>query len=156
MVPVSTLIALAGCGSTHGSTSSAGRSSRARPRVTRSPSHAGAPGVTLLLHGGRSVSLRACGGEHHYRAYAAGATVRYSGTVSPIPTGRWKVKLKIKVCTGGTFTDAGKIEAMRDEHTGAFTGSFQAPGAGAYEARALLYLNGSENAKSRKRHFLTR
>ena len=112
--------------------------------------------VTLLLHDGSNVSIAACGAEHHYRAYAVGATVKYSGAVSPIPSGRWKVKLKIKVCTGGRFTDVGKIEALRNKHTGAYSGSFQAPAAGIYEARATLYLNGAESAKSRKRHFVTR
>ncbi|HEX8977345.1 MAG TPA: hypothetical protein VF781_12590 [Solirubrobacteraceae bacterium] len=114
------------------------------------------PAVTLLLHGGRNATLGACGAEHHFRAYSAGTIVRYTGVVSPIPSGRWKVKLKIKVCTKGRFTEVGKIEALRNKHTGAYGGRFQAPAAGTYEARALLYVNGAESAKSRKRHFLTR
>jgi len=150
------VIALAGCGSSAPAgtrpTTVAPPSSAATPAQTASTSTT----VTLRLHGGSSLSMTACGAEHHYWAYAVGAIVRYTGVVSPIPSGRWKVKLKIKVCTGATFREVGKIEALRDKHTGAYMGSFQAPAAGVYEARATLYLNGSENAKSRKRHFVTR
>lgn len=146
--------ALAGCGSAAPAGTRPATASQAGSASTAPTART--PAVTLLLHRGANVNIGACGAEHHYRAYAVGVTVRYSGAVSPIPSGRWKVKLKIKVCTGGTFTDVGKIEALRDKHTGSFSGSFLAPAAGAYEARALLYVNGSESSKSRKRHFVTR
>jgi hypothetical protein len=91
---------------------------------------------------------------HHYRAYAAGTTISYSGTVAPIPSGHWKVKIKIKVCSGGAFVDLVKIEATRDRHTGAFAGSFRAPAAGDYEARAELYVADTRTATSDKVHFV--
>jgi hypothetical protein len=109
----------------------------------------------LTLRGGSNASLTACGVVHHYRAYAAGTTVSYSGTVTPVPSGHWKVKLKIKVCSGGAFVDLIKVEATRDKHTGAFAGSFPAPAAGDYEARAELYVADVRTARSDKVHFMT-
>jgi len=117
---------------------------------------AGAITIALVLHGGGNAAIQACGSEHHYRTYAVGTTVAFSGTVSPIPSGRWKVKLKVKVCSGGSYSPFAKLDALRDKHTGTFSGSFQAPAAGVYDARAVLYLAGSEAAKSNKRHFATR
>lgn len=112
--------------------------------------------VTLVLHGGGNAAIPACGAEHHYRTYARGTPVVFSGTVRPVPSGTWKVKLKIKVCSGGSFGDFVKIDATRDKHHGTFTGSFPAPATGLYEARAELYLGDSDVAKSDKRHFASR
>jgi len=81
--------------------------------------------------------------------------VGFSGTVQPIPSGTWKVKLSIKVCSGGGFSDFTKIDVQRDKHRGTFSGSFPAPAAGRYSVRAELYVNGSVSAKSDKRHFAT-
>jgi hypothetical protein len=90
---------------------------------------------------------------HHYRVYAAGATISYSGAVRPVPSEHWKIKLKLKVCSGGVFVDLVKVQAIRDKHTGAFHGSFPAPAAGDYEARAELYVTDRRVARSDKRHF---
>lgn len=110
--------------------------------------------VTLVLHGGGNASLSACGETHHYRTYAAGSPVTFSGTVKPVPGGHWKVKLRIKVCQGQTFTDFAKIPAQKGP-SGAFSGSFNAPAKGDYAARAVLYVNGMPRAESSKRHFAT-
>jgi hypothetical protein len=140
------VLALAACGSSaHPAATPQGQPVTADPTVTAS--------LTLTLRGGSNASLTACGRLHHYRVYEAGTTIRYSGTVTPVPSGHWKVKLKIKVCTGGVFVDMVKVQAIRDKHTGAFAGSFPAPAAGDYEARAELYVADVRAARSRKSHF---
>lgn len=116
----------------------------------------GSASISLRLHGGGSATISACGVTHHYRTYAVGATVSFSGKVSPRPSGTWKVKVKIKVCTGGAFQDFTKIDAQRDKHHGTFSGTFPAPAAGLYAARAELYVNDSVVADSDKRHFASR
>lgn len=110
--------------------------------------------VTLALHGGGSADRRACGAEHHFRTYPAGSVIRYSGTVSPIPTGTWKVKLKIKRCSLGNFVDFAKLDAQRNRHRGTFGGTFAAPGPGEYEARAELYVSGVRTVRGEDRHFV--
>jgi len=107
------------------------------------------------LHGGGNVEAQACGALHHFRTYPTATTIAYSGTVSPVPSGSWKVKLKIKVCSRGTFVEFAKLEGSRDRHTGTFRGIFAAPAPGDYEARAELYLAGVETARSDKGHFAT-
>jgi hypothetical protein len=109
--------------------------------------------LTLALKGGSNATLSACGVLHHYRVYAAGTTISYSGTVTPVPTGHWKVKLKIKVCSGGTFIDLVKVDASRNDRTGVFRGTFPAPPTGDYEARAELYVADIRTARSDKSHF---
>lgn len=112
--------------------------------------------VTLVLHGGSNATSSACGAQHHYRVYAAGTTIAFSGSVTPIPTGHWKVKLKLKVCRGAAFVELTKLDSTRNRHTGAFTGSFPAPPAGSYEARAELYVDSVQETKGDKRHFAIR
>lgn len=100
--------------------------------------------------------MSVCGAQHHYRVYAAGTTINYSGSVKPVPSAHWKVKIKIKVCSGGAFSDLVKVEANRDNRTGAFRGSFRAPAVGDYEARAELYVADRQTARSDKIHFTIR
>jgi hypothetical protein len=119
------------------------------------PKPAGASSITFAIKGGGDASVDACGAIHHYRTYAVGSQVRFAGTVRPIPSGRWKVKLKIKVCAGGSFAPFAKFDALRDKHRGTFSGSFAAPPAGAYSVRAVLYINGSSSGDSLKRHLQT-
>jgi hypothetical protein len=111
--------------------------------------------LTVDLHGGGDAMVSACGETHHYRTYAAGTTIAYTGTVSPIPQARWKVKLQIKICAGGTYIDVMKLDATRNKHTGAFSGTFTALPGGLYYARAELYVNDSEISDSDKVHFKT-
>ncbi|MHB8658649.1 MAG: hypothetical protein ACYC91_11965 [Solirubrobacteraceae bacterium] len=126
------------------------------PTTTTTPVSSGATVVLLLLHGGGNATISACGATHHYRTYAAGSPVSYSGSVQPVPAGRWKVKLHIKVCQGGSFADFAKVEAVRDKRTGTFTGTLNAPAAGEYSVRAVLYVDGTARAESPKRHLVTR
>lgn len=122
------------------------------PAATPSQTPAAGP-ISVDLHGGGDVTVTACGETHHYRTYAARSRIAYTGTVSPIPHRAWKVKLKIKICRGGSFVDYEKLDATRNKHTGAFSGTFKAPRAGLYYARADLYLNGSESSESDHVHF---
>ncbi len=120
------------------------------------PAPGGAVSIAFTLRGGGNTSLRACGATHHYRTYASGAPVSFVGTVHPVPTGRWKVKLKIKVCDGASFRSFAKVDAQRRGSQGAFSGGFPAPPTGRYSIRAELYLSGAVVGKSEKRHLATR
>jgi hypothetical protein len=133
---------LSGCGGAGNSASSA------KP--------ASGPKVTLDLKGGRSDQVNACGSSHHYTVYASGSPIEFAGAVSPVPAGRWKVKLKLKSCGGSAFQDEQKVEATRDKHTGAFRGTLPALPRGTYFARAALYENGQSVARSDKGHFAIR
>ncbi len=142
-----------------------GRSPAARSGANKSlsaralgppPAPGGAVSIAFTLRGGGNTSTRACGATHHYRTYASGAPVSFVGTVHPVPTGRWKVKLKIKVCDGASFRSFAKVDAQRRGSQGAFSGGFPAPPTGRYSIRAELYLNGAVVGKSEKRHLATR
>lgn len=111
------------------------------------------PRVSLNLKGGEASVRTACGAQHHYTRYAAGSHIEFAGSVAPVPAGRWKVKVKLKECRGGAFVAVGKVEPVRDKHSGAFRGTLPRLGAGAYFARASLYEAGRETARSDKRHF---
>ena len=119
------------------------------------PQRAAVYTVTLLLHGGGNGEFQACGAQHHFRTYPTGSRIVFSGTVSPLPSVSWKVKLKIKVCSHGTFVDFVKLDSSRNKHTGSFGGTFAAPAPGDYEARAELYLNDVKTARSDNPHFAT-
>lgn len=114
------------------------------------------PAVTLDLKGGSGSQMTACGSQHHYTQYARGAAIEFAGTVKPIPLGRWKVKLKIKMCRGSNFVPVTKVRAARDKKTGAFSGRLPRLKTGAYFARAQLYVNGSQSGQSDKRHLAIR
>jgi hypothetical protein len=129
----------------------------ARTATTTTSTSSTAPAaISLVLHGGGNATVSACGASHHYRTYSAGTSIRLTGIVRPIPAGRWKVKLKVKVCRAGSFSDVAKVVATRDKHHGTFKASFTAQPAGLYAVRAGLYVNGSLTARSNKRHFQTR
>jgi hypothetical protein len=100
--------------------------------------------VAFDVHGGGNASRVACGARHHFRTYAAGATLSFTGRVQPPPTGSWDVKLHSKICQGGSYQDFVKVDAHVNKHTGAFHGTFSAPAPGLYEFEAVLYLGGAE------------
>ena len=97
-----------------------------------------------------------CGATRHYRTYGRGELIGLSGRVSPVPSAIWKVKVKVEVCAGASFSDLAKIEPTLDKHQGTFTGSFPAPAPGFYRARAELYVNDSITTKSTDEHFKIR
>jgi hypothetical protein len=118
--------------------------------------HASGPKVTLNVKGGRGENLSACGITHHYTVYSSGAPIEFAGVVSPVPAGRWKVKLKVKVCRASAFQDVQKVDTTRDKHTGAFRGTLPTLPRGTYFARAALYENGQAVARSDKGHLAVR
>ncbi len=94
--------------------------------------------MTLSISGAKgNLNATACGKQEAFFDYGAPAQVSYSGTVSPAPSGRWKIKVKLKRCVSGTFEDADsqKIVGQNDGH---FSGIFPVPGKGAYSLRARL------------------
>jgi hypothetical protein len=119
----------AGCGSS--SSSSGGGSSGGS-------SSSGGSGVSLSVAGAAgNLNATACGKQEAFYRYAAPAQIRYSGTVSPAPSGRWKVKVKLKRCAGGSFVDADSQKIV-GQNDGRFDGVFPVPAKGAYSLRARL------------------
>src|SRR5215211_4285117 len=78
--------------------------------------------ITLQIGGStRNVNATACGKTEPFQLYSkAPVRVPYSGTVSPAPDGRWKVKVKLKRCAPG----------------GKFSGELPVAEAGSYSVRA--------------------
>ena len=95
--------------------------------------------VTLQLSGSnRNVNMTACGKQERFQIYAAApARVPYSGSVSPAPDGRWKVKVKLKRCeTGGNFQDVSGEQKIVGQPGGKFSGEIPVPESGSYSVRA--------------------
>jgi hypothetical protein len=95
--------------------------------------------VTLQLSGSnRNVNMTACGKQEPFQIYArAPARVPYSGSVSPAPDGRWKVKVKLKRCeTGGNFQDVSGEQKIVGQPGGKFSGEIPVPESGSYSVRA--------------------
>ena len=121
------LTLLAGCGSSSSSSksSSGGASSSGG-------------GVTLSVSGAKgNLNATACGKQEAFFDYSAPAQVSYSGTVSPVPSGRWKIKIKLKRCVGNAFTDVDSQKIV-GQNDGRFSGVFPVPAKGAYSLRARL------------------
>ena len=124
---------LAGCGGSSSKSSSGGAPASS--------------GVTLTVSGAKgNLNATACGKQEAFYDYGAPAQVSYSGTVRPPPSGRWKVKIKLKRCVGGSFTDADsqKIVGQNDGH---FSGVFPVPGKGSYSLRARLEGHGQPQSE---------
>lgn len=110
--------------------------------------------VSLDLVGGEDGSaLFACGVTHHYTAYRGGMTIGFRGAVTS--AGRWTIKLKLEACTAGAFRPAGDVRAKLPT-SNSYKGSFPAPIAGQYFARAQLELSGALVARSDKHYFEVR
>jgi hypothetical protein len=95
--------------------------------------------VTLQLSGSdRNVNMTACGKQEPFQMYAkAPARVPSSGTVTPAPDGRWKVKVKLKRCeTGGNFQDVSGEQKIVGQPGGKFSGEIPVSESGSYSVRA--------------------
>lgn len=103
-----------------------------------------------LESGSKGGVATACGNTHHYQAYATQDTIAFRGTISP--PGHWSVAVKLKACYGGAFRSAGDISAKLGSG-GSYSGSFPAPIAGNYYARAELLQGGAQVTRSAKRYF---
>ncbi|MCA1690322.1 MAG: hypothetical protein LC720_07820, partial [Actinobacteria bacterium] len=95
----------------------------------------------------------ACGTSHLSARYAAGATIHFAGTLAPIPTGRYKVRVKVKVCRGGVFSPVAEVRAVVRKREGTFTGILPKLPAGDYFARATVLAGARRLARGEKRHF---
>jgi len=95
--------------------------------------------VTLQISGSsQNLNQTACGKQEPFAIYpSAPARVPYSGTVSPAPDGRWKVKVKLKRCSpGGDFQDEAGEQKVVGQPGGKFSGEFPVPEKGLYSIRA--------------------
>jgi hypothetical protein len=121
------VVLLAGCGSSSSKSSSSGSSGSS-----------GGTTVSLSVLGSSgNLNATACGKQEPFEHYSAPAQVRYTGTVSPAPSSRWKVKLKLKICRGGSFVDVGSQKIV-GQASGRFDGVFPIAKAGSYSVRAKL------------------
>ena len=112
------------------------RRTRAAPRHRAPPP--GATTVTLsLAAGSENLNATACGKQEPFEHYAAPAQVHYTGTVSPAPSGRYKVKLKLELCNGKGFVDAGSRKIV-GQTSGRYDGVFPISKPGYYSLRTTL------------------
>jgi hypothetical protein len=92
--------------------------------------------IQVSLSGGEgNRNATACGKQEPFQRYTTRDEVRYSGRVDPAPDGRWKVKVKIKKCSGNEFVESGsqKIVGLPG---GRYEGSFVDIAQGYYFHRA--------------------
>ncbi len=116
---------LAGCGSSSGSSRS----------------------VTLSVLGGTgNQNAVACNKQEAFEQYTSPAQVQYTGNVSPAPSGRWKVKLSLKVCRSGSTVDL-STQKIVGQSSGRFDGTISVAEAGFYSLRAKLEPSGPYSPK---------
>jgi hypothetical protein len=133
VIPIGLAIVLAGGGGT--------RTVSGVPRAS----------VSLALIGSsRGGDAMVCGASRHYAVYPAGSTIHFQGTISKAAA--WKVKVKLKACRAGAFQAAGEASTTLPSKT-TYTGSFAAPIAGYYFARADLEQGGVRVGRSDKAYF---
>ena len=115
--------------------------------------------VTLNLEGGYgnvNTSTR-CGAVNHYTKYHLGHTIQMNGTVLPVPSGAWKVKIKVKRCMlvngvwGFHRVWAGHFSGNR---LGWFYPAFKPGKLAAYFVRAYYYYSATGSFRSAKQNFL--
>jgi hypothetical protein len=90
-----------------------------------------------ILGGSGNLNAVACGKQEAFEDYAAPAQVRYTGAVSPAPSGRYKVKVKLKACRGGAFVDS-TSQKIVGQASGRFDGVIAVPESGSYSIDARL------------------
>ena len=99
--------------------------------------------VTLDLRGAAgNRNATDCGKTEPFSLYAKPGSIAYSGNVSPAPDGRWKVKVKVKRCTGGRFVES-TSQKIVGQPSGRFDGALPVREAGAYSIRARLSKGGT-------------
>src|SRR5215831_9666486 len=110
--------------------------------VAGGPPLAGAAGgasVSLDLKGGyKNHQEVACGDLHHYTYFRKGSRVKFDGKVTPAPAGKWRIKLKLKRCSNGSFRTVYQHH-FRGRSGGRFDGSFRRQQSGHYFARIYYY-----------------
>jgi len=99
--------------------------------------------VSLDLPGAASnENATACAKTEAFFRYPAPGAIAYSGAVRPAPSGRWKVKVKVKRCSGGRFVDA-TSQKIVGQASGRFEGTLPIGERGAYSMRAKLSNGGT-------------
>ncbi len=94
--------------------------------------------MTLQLAGGKqNLNDMACGKQEAFEDYSSPAQVRYTGQVSPAPSGRWKVKVKLKLCNGSSFVEISSQKIV-GQPSGRYDGLFPVSKPGFYSVRAEL------------------
>jgi hypothetical protein len=110
--------------------------------------------VTLSLVGGAgNVNTVACGKQEPFEDYSTPAQVRYTGNVTPAPSGRFKVKVKLKRCNGTSFVDT-RSQKVVGQPGGRFDGVVDITTPGAYSLRAGL--EPADTPQSQKLYFQVR
>jgi hypothetical protein len=102
--------------------------------------------VLSLSGGSGNLNAVACGKQEAFEDYAAPAQVKYTGTVSPAPKGRWKVKVKLKQCRGSAFADS-TSQKIVGQPGGRFDGIMPVPSAGSYSLEAHLEADGEPESE---------
>jgi hypothetical protein len=111
----------------------------------------GSKKVTLELTSATgNQNLTACGKQEAFFTYSGPAQVRFTGTVKPAPDGRWKVKVKIKQCSGGKFVDV-TSQKLVGQSSGRYDGSIPVAEKGYYYARTQL--QSDSKVRSEKQYF---
>ena len=103
-----------------------------------------------LLGASGNQNFTACAKQEAFFQYRGPAQVRFTGTVKPAPSGRWKVKVKVKQCSGGKFVDATSTKLV-GQSSGRYDGFVQISERGYYSARAQL--EGGGKPRSEKQYF---
>ena len=107
--------------------------------------------VTLQLTGAAgNQNFTACSKQEAFFLYSGPAQVRFTGQVKPAPGGRWKVKVKIKQCSGGKFVDV-TSQKLVGQSSGRYDGSIPVAETGYYYARAQL--QGGDKPRSENQYF---
>ena len=104
--------------------------------------------------GGNAYDVQRCGVSHHYTTYRVGQRIEYGGTVTPAPTGRWEVKLKVERCTGQGFRTVQQAHTAGQAH-GYASGVVRGLPSGHYFGR-LYYYGAAKSSESDKEYFLLR
>ncbi len=100
-----------------------------------------------LVGGTGNLNAVACGKQEAFENYAAPASVHYTGTVSPAPSGRYKVKVKVKLCQDGKFVDS-TSQKIVGQPAGRFDGVLSVPERGSYSIEA--HFEGANSPESEK------
>src|SRR5437868_3648643 len=98
--------------------------------------------TTVLSLGGGSGNLNAvaCGKQEAFEDYGAPAQVKYTGTVSPAPKGRWKVKVKLKVCRFENLPPRSRCQVQLSDHLVVVTPRQSGAGFAVFPSRPLYSL----------------
>src|SRR3954452_12814293 len=112
--------------------------------------------VLDMKAGGNAYDVKRCGVTHHYTTYkATDRHIEYGGQVTPPPSGRWEVKLKIERCHGRAFQTVHQVHA-RGQTQGYASDVIPNLPAGYYFGRLYYYQGNKAAAQSDKEYFLLR